>query len=116
MSNDLRSVTVMLKVEDTARADVMLSPTRTYYRFVTDSSIEDGELAAVANLEAVAAELNAAVEGHEGETPLSADVKLQLFINNRVVDCHPTEGSLKRTVEILVPLAPEFAFLRGFVN
>lgn len=116
MSNDLRSVTVMLKVEDIARADLMLSPTRTYYRFATDSSIEDGELAAVGNLEAVAAELNAAGEGREGETPLSGDVKLQLFINNRVIDCRPTEASLKRTVEILAPLAPEFAFLRGFVN
>lgn len=110
----INRLTLMMKVEDTARADIALTPDRTYYRFATDSSIEDGELGAVDNFEALAAELIDAAIPKDGETPLPADVKLQLFVNNRLAPEHPTEQSLRRILKVIVPVFPEFSFLEGF--
>lgn len=104
----------MLKVDDTARADLALTPERTYYRFATDSSIEDGELKAVENFDVLAAEIIDAAIPLEGEQPLSSQVKLQMFVNNRLSPEKPTEQSLRRLLRVIVPLSPEFSFLEGF--
>lgn len=110
----INRLTLMMKVEDTARADIALTPDRTYYRFATDSSIEDGELGAVGNFETLTAELIDAAMPQDGETLLPADVKLQLFVNNRLAPERPTEQSLKRILKVIVPVFPEFSFLEGF--
>lgn len=110
----INRLTLMMKVEGTARADIALTPDRTYYRFATDSSIEDGELGAVDNFEALSAELIDAAMPKDGETPLPADVKLQLFVNNRLAPERPTEQSLRRILRVIVPVFPEFSFLEGF--
>ena len=110
-----RRLTLMFKVEDTARADIALTPTRSYYRFATDGSIEDGELAAVDDFDSALAEVVDAAMPREGESPLPGDVRFQLFVNNRIAPEQPTEQALHRVVAALIPLHPEFAFLRGFV-
>ncbi|MDE6301099.1 MAG: hypothetical protein K2M19_05240 [Muribaculaceae bacterium] len=108
-------LTLMFMVEDTARADLALTPQRTYYRFATESSIEDGELGAVENFDAVMAELIDAAMPRENESPLPADVKFRLFVNNRLAPERATEESLRRVIAALQPLHVEFAFLKGFV-
>lgn len=114
--SDINRITLMMRVEDTARADLALTPDRTYYRFATDSSIEDGELAAVENFAAVAAEIIDAAMPREGESPLATEVRLQLFVNNRLSPEAPTEQSLRRVVRTVAPLAAEFSFLQGFIG
>lgn len=111
---EVKSVTVMMMVDDTARADVSITPARTYYRFATDSSIEDGELAAVDDFGATAEAITAAA-GIPGAA-LPAGVRLQVFVNNRLHGGPSSEDALRRIVDILEPLAAEFAFLRGFVS
>lgn len=114
--SDINRITLMMRVEDTARADLALTPDRTYYRFATDSSIEDGELAAVENFAAVAAEIIDDAMPREGESPLATEVRLQLFVNNRLSPEAPTEQSLRRVVRTVTPLAAEFSFLQGFIG
>ncbi len=105
----------MMRVEDRARADLALTPERTYYRFATDSSIEDGDLPAIADFETAATALLEAVKGADDEKPLTGDMKVQIFVNNRLDNSLITEQSLRRLVSSLEPHAAEFAFLRGFL-
>lgn len=115
MDTEIKRLTMMVRVDDTARADIALTPERTYYRFATDSSIEDGELAAIeGKFDAVAGSLVKAVEALPGETPLPDEVKMQIFVNNRLHGIAASGQSLRRLVDALQPLAAEFAFLRGF--
>lgn len=114
MSADTNRITLMLRVDDRARADIALTPDRSYYRFATDSSIEDGELTAVADFAAASASIIDAYMPNDNEQPLPADIRLQLFVNNRLAPEAPTEQSLARVVDALIPLHPEFAFLAGF--
>lgn len=115
MDCEIKRLTVMVRVDDTARADIALTPERTYYRFATDSSIEDGELAAPAgDFDRTARGVAEAATGRAGETPLPDDVRVQIFVNNRMQAVNATEQSLRRLVDALQPLAAEFAFLRGF--
>lgn len=109
-----RRITLMFKVVDRARADIALTPKRTYYRFATDDSIEDGELGAVNDFDAVMAEIIDAAMPREGESPLDSEVRFQLFVNNRLAPEKPTEQSLRRVIRVLLPLNAEFAFLQGF--
>lgn len=111
---ETKSVTIMIIAVDTARADVSITPARTYYRFATDSSIEDGEIAAVKDFGDVAAALTEAAVPRDGEQPLPGEVKMQLYVNNRLTSGTATEQSLRRVVDILDGIAPEFSFLRGF--
>jgi len=106
----------MMRVEDTARADIALTHDRSYYRFATDSSIEDGELGAVADFTATATAIIDAALPRDGETPLPASVRFQLFVNNRIAPEAATEQSLRRVIGIVEPLWPEFAFIEGFKN
>ncbi|MDO4319610.1 MAG: hypothetical protein Q4C34_03445 [Bacteroidales bacterium] len=115
MSGEIKRLTMMVRIDDTARADIALTPERTYYRFATDSSIEDGELAAVqGDFATVAAAIVEAAAARDGEPALPADVKIQIFVNNRLISTPASDLSLRRVVDLLQPLAAEFTFLRGF--
>lgn len=102
----------MLRIDDTARADIALTADRTYYRLATDSSIEDGQLAPVADLQSVALQVTTLYE--VPGSPLPEDVKFQVFVNNNILTCIPSEQALAAIIDILIPLAPEFTFLTGF--
>lgn len=113
---EIKRLTIMLRVADVARADIMLVPERVYYRFATEDSLEDGELAAVPDFEAVTAELVEAAKGAEGEKPLSDGMLTQVFVNNRLCTDAVSEQSLRRMVDRLLPIAAEFQFLHGFLS
>jgi len=107
----MKRLTLMMMVDDTARADIALTPDRTYYRFATDSSIEDGELAPVS---ADYAALAALADAREGEQPLRPDMRIQIFEDNRLSPRPVSEAGLRRLCNALAGLAPEFAFVLGF--
>lgn len=115
-------ITIMMMVSDVARADIVITPQRTYYRFATDCSIEDGELKPVDDFDGVVENILGSAVVLDKEKALSEDIKVQLFVNNRLWNHKgkgnepylPTEQSLARVIDCLVPLAPEFAFLSGF--
>ena len=112
---DSGRLTLMLRVADTARADIALTPERVYYRFATEETIEDGELPAPKDdfgglVESIVGD----VEAKDGETPLGNEMKVEIFIDNRVSGVNVSEQSLRRLVNRLKCVAEEFAFLRGF--
>lgn len=111
----MRRLSLMVRVADAARADIALTPERTYYRFATDDSIEDGELAPIQDdFETILADIKAGASAREGERPLAADVRAQLFEDNRLCTAPWSEESLHRVIATVAPLTPEFAFLRAF--
>ena len=113
---EIKRLTIMLRVADVARADIMLVPERVYYRFATEDSLEDGELAAVPDFAAVASELIEAAKAAEGEKSLADGILMQVFVNNRLSTDPVSEQSLRRMVNCLLPIAAEFQFLHGFLS
>ncbi len=113
---DINRLTLMLRVADVARADIMLTPERIYYRFATEDTLEDGELAAVPDFDTVTCELVEASKATEGEKPLGDGLLMQVFVNNRLSTDTVSEQSLCRLVDHVLPIAAEFQFLRGFIN
>lgn len=113
--NDITRLTIMLGVSDTARADIALTADRIYYRFATDESIEDGELpAAKEDFATLAARIVAKAEAEAEEALLPDDVRVTLFVDNRLHRATVSEKSLRRMVDELCGIAEEFMFLRGF--
>ena len=110
-------LTIMMRVDDLARADVALTPDRIYYRFATEESIEDGELpGAKEDFDKLADDLLTAATAKDDERPLSEGVKVTIFVDNRISDIKISEESLRRLVGCLRHTAEEFAFLGGFVR
>lgn len=114
-AKDCGRLTIMMRVADTARADIALTPDRIYYRFATDETIEDGELPAPKEdfgelVEALVSEAGA----KDGETVIGSEMKVELYLDNRVSGINFSEQSLRRMVDRLKHIAEEFAFLGGF--
>lgn len=108
-------LTIMMRVADTARADIALTTDRIYYRFATEETIEDGELPAPKEEFGVLAEnIVKDAESKDGETLLGDDVKIEIYVDNRVSGIKVSEQSLRRLVNCLKCVAEEFAFLGGF--
>lgn len=107
-------IAVMLMMEDTARADILFTPDRTYYRFATDASIEDGELKAVGDFETLATAISLAIASGKDEKALPRDMKVQVFVDNVLQKFVASEDSMGRIIDIIVPLHAEFAFIQGF--
>lgn len=113
--DNCRRLTLMMRVADAARADIALTPERIYYRFATDETIEDGELpAAKRDFNELSKALITAASANEEDHDLSDDVKVSIFIDNRLAAIKLSENSLRRLVDELKVVAEEFAFLGGF--
>lgn len=113
--SDSRRLTIMMRAGDEARADMALTPERIYYRFATDESIEDGELpAAKEDFDDLSNRIIKAATALDNESPLGSDMKISIFVQNRISDIKISEESLKRLVLEMRSVAEEFAFLGGF--
>lgn len=110
----MSQLTIMIRVNDVARADIALTGDRTYYRFATESSVEDGDLNALPDLDSVTVAITEAAKPRKDELPLSDDVRLQLFVDNVIAGSGFTEESLRRVIAEVSGLYPEFAFVEGF--
>ena len=112
---DCKRLTLMVRVADVARSDIALTPARIYYRFATDDAIEDGELPPVKeDFRTLVTRLVNAAASKDGESKLGQDVRLSVFVDNRLSDLDTSEESLRRLVGELRAVADEFAFLSGF--
>lgn len=112
---DSRRLTIMMQACDIARADMALTPDRIYYRFYTEESIEDGELPpSKENFDDLSRRILSAAVASEGEKALSSDIKVTIFIENRLADIQVSEESLRRLIDELRYTADEFSFLGGF--
>ena len=90
-------------------------PERIFYRFATEDSLEDGELAPLPDFAATINSLVEVAKGCANETPLAENVLKQVFVNNGL-SCEPvSEQSLSRLIRALLPITAEFQFLQGFL-
>ena len=109
-------VSFMLSVTDVARADVTMTPEKTYYRFMTEDSLEDGELPGLKD--DFAPTVSKAIEGFKAGVGVSSPtdpVKFSLFLNNRkVIPEILNNGTLARFLDVLKTVYAEFSFLEGF--
>ena len=112
---DINRLTLMLRVTDVARADIMFTPERIYYRFATEDSLEDGELAPLSDFAVTTSSLVEVAKGRANETPLAQNVLMQVFVNNRLSSEAASEQSLSRLIRALLPITAEFQFLQGFL-
>lgn len=96
----------MVRQADAWRIDIALTPERSYWRHATDDAINDGEEHAVPHFDSVTQAILQAYAPAPCDAPLPTDMRLQLFVNNRLQSPPPTQGSLQRIMEIVTPLLP----------
>lgn len=113
MEQEIKKLTLMFAAGDVARADILLSHDRIYYRFATDDSIEDGQLPPYkGDFVALAADITSALPADKSAT--DDNVKMTVFVDNRLSAVTSDIEVIRRTVGRLCDVADEFAFLRGF--
>ncbi len=111
----MNRLTLMFRYGDEARADVAITPDKVYYRFATDDSIEDGELPPLkTDFETFAGSIVENIKAKNGENNIDEQMKVEIFVDNRILQTDLSQQSLRRTVEMLYDEADEFAFLQGF--
>ncbi len=114
MSAGDRNLNIMLVVADTARADILLTASRTYYRFVTADTLDSGETAPIPSFPSAIEEIASSLSLRDGEQPLDPDIYVRISLDDRALP--PTsEQGLRRLIDLLTPIAPEFTFLHGFL-
>ena len=112
------SITITLSVENTARADVMLSSLRAYYRFATIDTCDEGDMP-YENAVEVFDKINQALSTTDSE-PMPNDVKCIISIINKdktKTDYNNQNISLSAynsLINILSRISDEFMFIRGF--
>lgn len=107
----------MLSVPDAARADVTMTPERTYYRFMTEDSLEDGELDGLHEKfgEFISETLGSFRAGVGVSAPIDP-VRLNMFVNNRKVEPEVLNNTtLRMFIRALMKGHDEFAFFGGFM-
>lgn len=113
MEKEINKLTLMFAAGDIARADILLSPDRIYYRFATDDSIEDGQLPPYSgDFATLAADIVSSLP--VGKNAADGSVKMTLFVDNKLSGVTSEAEAIRRTVDRLCDVADEFAFLRGF--
>ena len=114
----IESISVTFSVENTARADMMLTSSRVYYRFATIDTCEEGEMPYDDAIETIN-KINISLTPSEGEA-MPQDVKC-------TVDISYIDGSKKKydnnninldsynsIINIISRISEEFLFVRGF--
>lgn len=112
------SVTITFSVENTARADVMLTNSRVYYRFATVDTCEEGEMPCSETEDIIDKIADSINDGND--EPMPQDVKCVVsfnhndsakttFDNNSI-----TLASYNAIINILSRIGDEFMFVRGF--
>lgn len=106
----------MLICPERARADVMLRPDRVYYRFATESQLEDGDLPGMGDRMSTAGErLLDALTAREGETPLDPDaLRVSVYVDNSARAVTASEQGVRRLADALARESAEFEFIKYF--
>lgn len=111
-------LTFMLKRGDEARVDAMLTADRTYYRFVTDDSAEDGDLPGAGDqFPTWIKELLDCFKPAVGVTGDIKPLEFKLFVNNVAVTPTALNGdTLMRFAEVLASRHDEFGFVVSLIG
>ena len=113
----IESISITLSVENTARADVMLTSSRAYYRFATIDTAEEGEIP-YENATEVLRGINQALTTIS--EPMPQDVRcIVAIINNDKSKIGYDNNSISLSaynslINILSRISEEFMFIRGF--
>ncbi len=114
----ITSITISLSVENTARADVLLTTTRAYYRFATIDTCEEGEMPYENSCD-VFNKIEQTLASHS-TTAMPQDVKCAVSITNNdnsKKDYNNSNISLSTynsLINILSRISDDFLFIRGF--
>lgn len=117
-TGEVTRITFMLSLPDMARVDAALIPGKTYYRFATDDSIEDGELRPDEKLfEPLAQSLLGVFEAEsDAASPGIEPLQFTLFVNNvRVTPATLTRATLRSFANLLADAHPEFGFMHSVI-
>lgn len=109
----MNRITFMISVPDQIRADVAMTEDKTYYRFATDDSIEDGELPGLKKeFDKFTEHLLESFTPGIGITTDISPVKFTLFVNNVVVrPAVLNRDTLRAFISKLADKYNEFTFL-----
>lgn len=114
----IKSFSITLSVENTARADVMLTSSRAYYRFATIDTCEEGDMP-YENIVEVFNKISHALTSNDSE-PMPSDVKCIISItnddnsNNEYNNQNISLSAYNNLINILSRISDEFMFIRGF--
>lgn len=114
----INSISISFSAKDTARADVMLTTTRAYYRFATIDSCEEGEIPFNNALENFS-KIKQALNSSDAE-PMPQDVKCAVRISD-IYNTHIeynnnniSQSAYNSLINITSRINDEFTFIRGF--
>ena len=114
----IKSFSITLSVENTARADVMLTSSRAYYRFATIDTCEEGDIP-YENIVEVFDKIGQALDSNDSK-PMPSDVKCIISItnddnsNNEYNNQNISLSAYNNLINILSRISDEFMFIRGF--
>lgn len=112
------SITITFSVENTARADVMLTNSRVYYRFATIDTCEEGEMPCE-NGNEIISKITQSLNTTDNEL-MPQDVKCLVIITNNdnskieYKNDTITLDTYNSLINILSRIGDEFMFIRGF--
>lgn len=114
----ISTISISLSVENVARADVLLTTTRAYYRFATIDTCEEGDMP-YGNACDVFNKIEQAIATHS-TTQMPQDVKCVITITNdddsknNYNNSNISLYSYNSLINILSRINDEFMFIRGF--
>ena len=114
----INSITITFSVKETARADVLLTTTRVYYRFATIDTCEEGEIPCNNTLD-IFDRIIFALTTHD-VTPMPHDVMCSITISNKDYpqinynNNNISQSAYNSLINIISQICDEFMFIRGF--
>ncbi len=114
----ISTISISLSVENVARADVLLTTTRAYYRFATIDTCEEGDMP-YGNACNIFNKIEQTISTHSA-TEMPQDVKCVITITNDdgskndYNNSNISMPSYNSLINILSRISDEFMFIRGF--
>ena len=111
------SITISLSVDNVARADIHLTPSRAYYHFATSDTCEDGAVPC-SNLNETISNILDILSSND-QNPMPSDVKCEVIINSNNLETRYDNSNISlhcynSLISILFKISDEFTFIRGF--
>lgn len=112
------SITITFSVKETARADVLFTNSRAYYRFATIDTCEEGEIPCNNTLD-IFDRIISALTSHDAE-PMPHDVMCSVTISNedsqtiKYNNNSISQSAYNSLINIISQICTEFMFIRGF--
>ena len=111
------SVIISFSVENVARADILLTSSRAFYRFATSDTGEEGSVP-YNNLDDTISTILDMLTNLDGDL-MPSDVKCEVIINSNNLETRYDNSNISlhcynSLISILFKISDEFTFIRGF--